>query len=98
MTFKLTKAEVQTLEKLLAEVIATEHFDLSDKLLVVILTKFYKKLVVKLLDLKNKYSIKMDEQTELAFYQYFYDEVYIPADFTSNLIKTICDITQKKYA
>jgi len=95
---KLTKAEVQALELLLSQIIKFDHIDMGDKLLICILTAFYKKLVVKLLDLKKTYSIKMDEQTELAFYVYFNGEDYDPTNFTDNLVKKISNNIQKKYA
>ena len=98
MNFKMTKAEVQALEQVLAEIIGFQHFALEDKLLVCILTKFYQKLVIKLLNLKNKYSIKMDEPTEMAFFLYFQGEEFNPVNFNDNLVKTICDNIQKKYA
>lgn len=98
MNLKLTKAEVQAIERVLAEIIRLEHFAMEDKLLVCILTKFYHKIIIKLLNLKSRYNIKMDEQTELAFFIYFQDEQFNPVSFDDNLIKTICDNIQKKYA
>ncbi len=96
MTIKLTKAEVQALEIELREVITCQHMDINDRLLIVLLTMWYKKLVVKLLDLKNRYSIKMDEPTVLAFYLYFEDKQCVPTNFTDNLIKGICDKINQK--
>lgn len=98
MNLKLTKAEVQALEKLLAQIIGSSHMDMGDKLLVCVLTNLYKKLVVKLLDLKNRYSVKLDEPTELAFYLYFEGEHCNPANFTDNLVKKICDSINQKHS
>lgn len=98
MSIKLTKAEVQALELLLGQLIQFTHVDMGDKLLICILTAFYKRLVVKLLDIKPRYSIKMDEQTELAFFVYFDGEDCDPTNFTDNLVKKISDQIQKKYA
>lgn len=96
MTLKLTKAEMQAIEMELAEIINYQHMALADRLLIVILTRLYKKMVTKLLDLKKKYSLNIDEETELAFYLYFEDKACVPTDFTDILIKKICDSINKK--
>lgn len=98
MTIKLTKSELQALEQELAKIINYQHMSFGDRLLIILLTQLYKRLVVKLLDLKKKYSLKMDEATELAFYLYFEDKTCIPTSFTDNLVKKICDLINQKHS
>ncbi len=82
----------------LEQVLAIPHIDMTDKLLVAILHRLYKKCVVKLLDLKKKYTLEMDAETALAFYIYFNDEKFNPANFTDITLKTICNSINQKYA
>lgn len=98
MTLKLTKSQLQALEQALKQAITYEHVAMEDKLLVCILTRLYKRLVVKLLDLKNKYTITFDAETAMAFYLYFSGEVYIPTSLEGNTLKMICNQTEKIYA
>lgn len=98
MTYQLNKSQMQALEEVLSKILAFKNVDMLDKLLLCILTKLYKKVMVKLLDLKKKYKITLDEQTELALYIYFEDMPFNPTNYAANMIKSICNKIEKHYA
>ncbi len=98
MVLQLTKSQLQALEQELRESLAHEHFDMTDKLCVAILHRLYKRVVLKLLDLKNKYTVTLDDETAIAFYIYFNDCAFHPTEFNDHTLKTICNNINKLYA
>ena len=98
MTLKLTKAQMQALEQELSIVFNNDHIAMQDKLLAILLNKLYKKLVIKLLDLKSKYTFVLDDETAIALFLYYEDVVYNPAQFNDITLKNICNDIERKYA
>jgi hypothetical protein len=98
MNLKLKKSELQALEKVLAQALQVEQISIEDKLAIAILSKFYKRIIIKLLDLKPKYNIQMDDTTALAFYQYYHLDSFSPQNFEDNLLLQICNNINQKYA
>lgn len=98
MQLQLTKSQLQALEQELYEVMQIDHIDMTDKLLVCILHRLYKRIVVKLLDLKSRYNLKLDDETALAFYIYYNDEIFNSTAFNDVTLKTICNNINKQYA
>ncbi len=80
------------------QVFQHEHIDMSDKLLILLLQKFYKKIFPKLLDMKRKYIFQMDDETAIAMYLYFENSIYNPSSFNDITIKNICNEIERKYA
>ena len=98
MKLKLSKAQLQALEQELNVVSTHEHIDLEDKLLALLLNKLYKRIVVKLLDIRAHYSIQLDDETAMALLLYFRHEPFNPASFNDQTLKQICDNIDRKYA
>ena len=96
MTYKMTRSEVQALEQVLSLVITQKPDSMEDKLLISVMNNLYKKVVNKLLDLKPKYTLKIDAITELAFYVFFENQIFYP-DYAGIIIKNICDKIEKQY-
>ena len=98
MTLQLTKSQLQALAQELHTCLQYEHIDMVDKLLVCILHRLYKRIVNKLLDHRNKYALKLDDETALAFYIYFNDQIFSPTEFNDVTVKTICNSINKEHA
>jgi len=98
MTLHLTKAELQALEQKISIALNTEHKDIIDHLVIAILHKLYKRIIVKLLDLKKKYKLELDNETALAFFIYFNSEALILTEFNDITVKIICNTIDKQYA
>lgn len=98
MNFKLTKSELQALHDALNYIVTGEPGNMNEMLYISILLKLYKKIVVKMIDDKKKYSVTFDDQTAIAFFLYHQHTVYSPVSFTDNLIKKIVNQTEKQYA
>ena len=88
---------MQGFELVLSVIINITAEDMTQKLLICLMQDLYKKIAVKLMTLKPKYTLKMDVATEMAFYVVFEEAQFIPTD-TGVLIKNICNQIQKQYA
>jgi hypothetical protein len=98
MNIKLTKAQVQALHQELSEVLECEHTDMTDKLLVLLLTKLFKKLSIKLLDIRRTYQLKLDDDIALALFIYYQYSEFNPTIQTDITLKKITDAIEKKFA
>ena len=89
---------MQALEQELAIVFNNDHIEMQDKLLALLLNKLYRKVVIKLLDLKAKYTFVLDDETAIALFLYYQDVAYNPAEFNDITLKNICNDIERKYA
>lgn len=97
MTYQFTRTQLESIEFTLSEIVKTEAVEMYEKLLISLIYKLCRRLKVKLIDYKKKYSVAIDAETEIAMYLYFEDKPFAPT-YSQLLIKNICDNAEKQYA
>jgi hypothetical protein len=95
---KLSKSEMQALEKLLSYILALSATTIETKLVVCILKKFYIKIARALVELKPAYKIKMDDDVALAFALAFEDAIFDEDVYTRNLVLKLSNDIKQYYS
>lgn len=88
---------MQALELELSKVLQYEQFDITDKLLAMLLNRLYILLARKLIELKPKYTITIPDECAIALYLYYQGISYNPVDQSNIIIKNICNQVDKQW-
>lgn len=98
MKLKLTQQQLQALQQELTEVIAAEHIDVNDKLLVLLLTQLLIQITKMLVVYKKLHAFTMKDEHALALFVYYQNTEFCPTSYADITLKKICNDIEKKYA
>lgn len=100
MKIKLTRKQFQTLHDIVEDTAMAEFTaaNMLQKMLHAILADVYKKLYVKAIEVKESYTVKLDDHEAIAFYLLYSKHTFEVTTFEGNLLNTINSRIHQHYA
>jgi hypothetical protein len=99
MTLKLTRIQFLALYNLYLNVVLKDvALTMHDKLTLTMMVRVYQKLYKKAMENKPKYRIKLTEEEAIAFWIYWQGHTFSPSSFEGNLLTTIINSIDQKFA
>lgn len=88
---------MQALELELASEVQIQQYDITDKLLAMLLNRLYIILARKLIALKPSYTLTIPDECAIALYLYYHGVPFNPTQQSNIIIKKICNQVDQQW-